>query len=95
MVRAYLCVARIQKFNPGDFAAELMGYNARNDEIYENLERMRRERAAYQDTLAIVRQCKARLSAKKTVRFWPTVGAALASKHQHLENLKTFDSHRS
>ena len=33
-----------------------MGYNARNDEIHENLERMRREREAYEDALAIVRQ---------------------------------------
>ena len=45
--------------------AGLMGYNARNDEIHENLERMRREREAYEDSLAIVRQFNARLSAKK------------------------------
>jgi hypothetical protein len=61
-----------------------MGYNARNDEIHENLERMRREREAYEDSLAIVRQFNARLSAKKTAWFWPTVGAALASKHHWL-----------
>ena len=30
-----------------------MGYNSRNDEIHENLERMRREREAYEDSLAI------------------------------------------
>jgi len=30
-----------------------MGYNARNDEIHENLERMRWEREAYEDSLAI------------------------------------------
>ena len=52
-----------------------MGYNARNDEIHENLERMRREREAYEDSLAIVRQFNARLSAKKTAWF----SAALAS----------------
>jgi hypothetical protein len=56
-----------------------MGYNARNDEIHENLERMRREREAYEDSLAIVRQFNARLSARKTAWFWPTVAAALAS----------------
>jgi len=39
-----------------------MGYNARNDEIHENLERMRLEREAYEDSLAIVRQFNARLS---------------------------------
>jgi len=61
-----------------------MGYNARNDEIHENLERMRREREAYEDALAIVRQFNARLSAKKTAWFWPTVAAALASKHHWL-----------
>ena len=33
-----------------------MGYNARDDEIHENLERMRREREAHVDALAIVRQ---------------------------------------
>jgi len=61
-----------------------MGYNARNDEIHENLERVRREREAYEDSLAIVRQFNARLSAKKTAWFWPTIGAALASKHHWL-----------
>ena len=61
-----------------------MGYNARNDEIHENLERMHREREAYEDALAIVRQFNARLSAKKTAWFWPTIGAALASKHHWL-----------
>jgi hypothetical protein len=54
-----------------------MGYNARNDEIHENLERMRREREAYEDVLAIVRQFNGRLSAKKTAWFWPTISAAL------------------
>jgi hypothetical protein len=61
-----------------------MGYNARNDEIHENLERMLRQREAYEDSLAIVRQFNARLSAKKTAWFWPTIGAALASKHHWL-----------
>src|SRR6516162_1021359 len=61
-----------------------MGYSARNDEIHENLERMRRERESYEDSLAIVRQFNARLSAKKTAWFWSTVGASLASKHHWL-----------
>jgi len=42
-----------------------MGHNARNDEIHENLERMRRDREAYEDSLAIVRQFNTRLSAKE------------------------------
>src|SRR6516165_7800886 len=46
-----------------------MGYNARNDEIHENLERIRRAREAYEDALAVVRQFNARLSAKKTASF--------------------------
>ncbi len=37
-----------------------MGYNARHDEIRDNVERMRREREAYADALAIVRQFNAR-----------------------------------
>jgi hypothetical protein len=45
---------------------------------------MRREREAYEDALAIIRQFNARLSVKKTAWFWPTVGAALASKHHWL-----------
>src|SRR3974390_1163804 len=57
-----------------------MGYNARNDEIHENIERMRREREAYEDSLAIVRQFNARLSAKKTASFGPHVAAALPQK---------------
>jgi hypothetical protein len=55
-----------------------MGYNARNDEIHENLERMRRKREAYEDSLAIVRQFNARLSAKKQTvpltSHWPFSG---------------------
>jgi hypothetical protein len=39
-----------------------MGYNARDDEIHENLERMGRECEAYENALAIVRQFNARLS---------------------------------
>jgi hypothetical protein len=54
-----------------------MGYNARNDEIHENLERMRREGEAYEDAIAIVRQFNARLSARQTAWFWPAVGAVL------------------
>ena len=42
------------------------------------------EREAYEDALAIVRQFNARLCAKKTAWFWPTVSAALASKHHWL-----------
>jgi hypothetical protein len=49
-----------------------MGYNQRNDEIRDNIERMRREREAYADALATVEQFNARLAAKKSAWFWPT-----------------------
>lgn len=39
-----------------------MGYDARNDQIRDNVERMRGEREAYADALAIVRQINTRLS---------------------------------
>ncbi len=61
-----------------------MGYNARNDEIHDNLTRLRREREAFADALATVRQFNARLSAKGTIWSWPTVAAALTSKHHWL-----------
>jgi hypothetical protein len=61
-----------------------MGYNQRNDEIRDNVERMRREREAYADALATVEQFNARLSAKKSAWFWPTITAALVSKHHWL-----------
>lgn len=41
-----------------------MGYNARNDEIRDNVTRMRREWEAQRDALATVRRFNARLSAK-------------------------------
>ena len=61
-----------------------MGYNARNDEIRDNVERMRREREAYEDALATVEQFNTRLAAKKSAWFWPTIAAALISKHHWL-----------
>ena len=59
-----------------------MGYNRRNDEIRDNIERMRRDRESYADAMAAVEQFNARLSAKKSARFWPTIAAALTSKHR-------------
>ena len=60
-----------------------MGYNRRNDEIRDNIERMRRERETYEDALATVEQFNARLLAEKSAWFWPTI-AALTSKHHWL-----------
>jgi hypothetical protein len=57
-----------------------MGYNARNDEIRDNVTRMRRER----DALATVRRFNAILSAKGCSWFWPKIAAALTSNHHWL-----------
>jgi len=61
-----------------------MGYNARNDEIRDNITRMRREWEAQRDALATVRRFNATLSAKGKAWFWPKIGAALVSKHHWL-----------
>jgi hypothetical protein len=47
-----------------------MGYNARNDEIRDNVTRMRREWEAQRNALATVRRFNATLSAKGYVWFW-------------------------
>jgi len=61
-----------------------MGYNARNDEIRDNITRMQRDWQAQRDALAAVRRFNATLSAKGKVWFWPTIAAALVSKHHWL-----------
>ncbi len=61
-----------------------MGYNARNDEIRDNITRMRRAWGAERDALATVRRFNARLSARGYSWFWPTISAALVSKHHWL-----------
>src|SRR5271169_5473966 len=61
-----------------------MGYNARNDEIQDNIARMQREWEAQRDALATVRQFNARLAAKGYVWFWPKIAAAITAKHPWL-----------
>ena len=61
-----------------------MGYNARNDEIRDNVTRMRREWEAQRNALAAVRRFNATLFAKGYVWFWPKIAAALTSKHHWL-----------
>ena len=61
-----------------------MGYNVRNDEIRDNVTRMRREWEAQRGALATVRRFNAILSAKGYVWFWPKIAAALTSKHHWL-----------
>jgi hypothetical protein len=48
-----------------------MGYNARNDEIRDNITRLRREWEAQRGALATVRRFNAILSAKSYPWFWP------------------------
>jgi hypothetical protein len=61
-----------------------MGYTARNDEIRDNVARMRREWEAQRGALATVRRFNAILSPKGYVWFWPKIAAALTSKHHCL-----------
>ena len=61
-----------------------MGYNARNNEIRDNITRMRRAWEAERDALATVRRFNARLSAKSYVWFWPKITAAITAKHSWL-----------
>jgi hypothetical protein len=48
-----------------------VGYNARNDEIRDNVTRMQRDFQAQREALATVRRFRAVLSAKGRTRFWP------------------------
>ena len=61
-----------------------MGYNARNDEIRDNVARMRRAWAAERQALATVSRFNAILSARGYSWFWPKIAAALVSKHHWL-----------
>ena len=61
------------------FGAEAMEYNHRNDEIHDNIVRMKREWEAERDALATVRRFNARPLAKGFVWFWPKIAAAFTS----------------
>lgn len=61
-----------------------MGYNARNDEIRDNVKRMRARWQAEREALATLRRFNAVLSAKRSAWFWPTIRAALTAKHPWL-----------
>jgi hypothetical protein len=56
----------------------------RNEEIRDNVERMQQEWEAEADLFAVVELFNARLATKKIVLFWPTIAAALISKHYWL-----------
>jgi hypothetical protein len=61
-----------------------VGYNARNDEIRDNVTRMQRDFQARREALATVRRFNAVLSSKGRTWFWQTIAAALVSKHHWL-----------
>lgn len=56
----------------------------RTHEMVELVERMQRARAEEQDALLVVRHFNARLSAKSSAGFWPTVGTAIKARHPWL-----------
>src|SRR5262245_55490429 len=61
-----------------------MGYNARNDEIRDNVTRMRREWEAATRCAGYGAPLQCNASAKGYVWFWPKIVAALTSKHHWL-----------
>jgi hypothetical protein len=61
-----------------------MGYNARNNEIHDNITRMRGAWEAERAAPATVRRFNAGLSAKSYVWFWPKITAAITAKHPWL-----------
>jgi hypothetical protein len=61
-----------------------MGYNARNDEVRDNVSRMRAQWQAERNALATVRRFNARLSATGYSWFWPKITAAITAKHPWL-----------
>jgi hypothetical protein len=61
-----------------------MGIGRRNDEIRNRVAQMQRDHDAQAEALATVEQFNARFEAKKTAWCWPTIAAALVSKHYWL-----------
>ncbi len=61
-----------------------MGYSHRNDEVHENLARMRREWQEQRAALATVRRFNAVLSTNKYSWFWPKISTVLTAKHPWL-----------
>lgn len=53
-------------------------------EANRRIERMRAAWEAESDSLVVVRRFNSRLAAGKLAWFWPTIGAALTSKHHWL-----------
>jgi hypothetical protein len=61
-----------------------MGTNQRTPEMIAQFERTAGEREATADAQETINLFNSRLTAGKTAWFWPTIGAALATKHHWL-----------
>jgi len=61
-----------------------MGVSHRKDDIRAFMHRMARDQAALADALATVEQFNSRVAAGKVAWFWPTIAAALVTKHSWL-----------
>ena len=61
-----------------------MGINRRRDDIQAYMQRAARDQAALADALAIVEQFNARLAAGRSAWCWPTIAAALVTRHHWL-----------
>jgi hypothetical protein len=57
---------------------------ARSEQISDSLKRMDRDFDAVAESTAAVEQFNARLTAKRIAWSWPTIAAALISKHHWL-----------
>jgi hypothetical protein len=58
-----------------------MGYTHRNDEIRDNIKRMRRKWQEQREALAAVRQFNAAQSAGRRPWTWPKIAAAITARH--------------
>jgi hypothetical protein len=68
----------------GKDAIDGLAHSARNDEIGDNVTRIRCDWEAQRGALATVRRFNATLSANGKAWFWPKIAAALTSKHHWL-----------
>jgi hypothetical protein len=61
-----------------------MGISHRGDEMRAAIRRAERDHEAMADALATIQTFNARLAAGRPAWFWPTIGAALATRHHWL-----------
>ena len=61
-----------------------MGINRRRDDLWPSMQRAARDQAALADALVTIEEFNSRLAAGKSAWFWPTLAAALVTKHHWL-----------